>query len=107
MEVLKAKQSPEKISLAVNAIIDELGEPKNSLHELALNAFKRGDYDYVKDLAAIHLNDFYCKCLGRLVEIYSSQPNIALILAESGTAAADFVREKALIRLGAVNAKIL
>lgn len=111
MEVLKSKSEyrQERISVAVNAILDELGLPETDLHQRSLAAFKRGDFDYVKDLSAMHLNDFYCKSLGELVAVYepNQRNNIALILASSGRAAADFVRQKVLLRLGALNAKTL
>jgi hypothetical protein len=97
----------ERVNKAVNAILETLGSPENDLHELALSAFQRGDYQLVKRLAATNLSDSYCKALGYLGGALKLTPNTDTILAESARAAADFVREKTLARLGIEIAKAL
>lgn len=97
----------ERVNLAVEAIINTLGKPENSLHSEALEAFQRGDYQIVKRLAATNLSDYYCKSLGYLGGALKLTPNTDTILAESARAAADFTREKALIYLGTEIARAL
>lgn len=97
----------ERVNKAVNAILETLGNPENDLHELALSAFQRGDYQLVKRLAATNLSDYYCKALGYLGGALKLTPNTDTILAESARAAADFAREKTLARLGTEIAKAL
>lgn len=97
----------ERVSQAVDAIIEILGKPENSLHSEALEAFGRRDYQTVKRLASTNLSDYYCKSLGYLGGALKLTPNTDTILAESARAAADFMREKTLTKLGAEIAKAL
>ena len=90
----------ERVNKAVSAILIVLGEPESDLHREALSAFHKGDYQVVKRLAATNLSDYYCKALSYLGGALKLTPNTDTILAESARAAADFVREKTLIRLG-------
>ena len=97
----------ERVNQAVDAILTALGEPATDLHRDALSAFRQGDYQIVKRLAATNLSDYYCKALGYLGGALKLTPNTDTILAESARAAADFVRERTLAELGAEIAKAL
>ena len=97
----------ERVNQGSNAILAVLGEPESDLHSEALSAFRRGDYQVVKRLAATNLSDYYCKALGYLGGALKLTPNTDTILAESARAAADFARERTLARLGAEIAKAL
>ncbi len=97
----------DRVNQAVDAILTALGEPETDLHRDALSAFRRGDYQIVKRLAATNLSDYYCKALGYLGGALKLTPNTDTILAESARAAADFVRERTLSELGAEIAKAL
>lgn len=101
---MQATQIPEltqeRVQRAVNAILEVLGEPENDLHKEAQSAFQQGNYQHVKRLAATNLNDYYCKALGYLGGALKLTPNTDTILAESARAAADFLREQTLIKLG-------
>lgn len=90
----------DRVQTAVNAILETLGEPENDLHTKALAAFQSGDHQTVKRLASTNLSDYYCKALGYLGGALKLTPNTDTILAESARAAADFVKEKTLARLG-------
>ncbi|NJL54507.1 hypothetical protein HC928_04410 [bacterium] len=90
----------EKVNQAVQAILDTLETPETELHSRALAAFQGGDHQTVKRLASTHLSDYYCKALGYLGGALKLTPNTDTILAESARAAADFVKEKTLARLG-------
>jgi hypothetical protein len=79
---------------------ETLGTPETELHRKALAAFQDGDYQTVKRLASTHLSDYFCKALGYLGGALKLTPNTDTILAESARAAADFVKEKTLTRLG-------
>lgn len=97
----------DRVQSAVNAILTTLGKPENELHRRALAAFESGDHQAVKRLAATNLSDYYCKALGYLGGALKLTPNTDTILAESARAAADFVREKTLVHLGAEIEKAL
>jgi hypothetical protein len=103
----KAELTLERVNQAVNAILEVLGKPETNLHSEALEAFQHGNYQHVKRLASTNLSDYYCKSLGYLGGALKLTPNTDTILAESARAAADFAREKTLIRLGAEIAKAL
>lgn len=90
----------EKVNQAITAILETLGSPEIELHNRALAAFQSGDHQTVKRLASTHLSDYYCKALGYLGGALKLTPNTDTILAESARSAADYVREKALARLG-------
>lgn len=97
----------ERVNQAVDAILATLGEPESDLHREALSAFRRGDYQVVKRLASTNLSDYYCKSLGYLGGALKLTPNTDTILAESARSAADYVKEKTLVQLGAEIAKAL
>lgn len=90
----------EKVNQAVQAILEVLGNPETELHSKALAAFQSSDHQTVKRLASTNLSDYYCKSLGYLGGALKLTPNTDTILAESARAAADFVKEKTLARLG-------
>ncbi|MBW4512929.1 MAG: hypothetical protein KME64_41535 [Scytonematopsis contorta HA4267-MV1] len=101
MQAIQTKEPTlDQVNLAVKAIIETLGSPENDLHTLAYEAFQQGNYQVVKRLAATNLSDNYCKSLGYLGGALKLTPNTDTILAESARAAAEFVREKTLARLG-------
>ncbi len=91
----------EKVNQAISAILEVLGNPGSELHSKALAAFQSGDHQTVKRLASTNLSDYYCKALGYLGGALKLTPNTDTILAESARAAADFVKEKTLVRLSA------
>ena len=97
----------EKVNQAVGAILETLGTPDAELHTKALAAFQSGDHQTVKRLASTNLSDYFCKALGYLGGALKLTPNTDTILAESARAAADFVKEKTLARLGAEIEKAL
>jgi hypothetical protein len=107
MQVQTKEPTLEQVNQAVSAILDILGTPENELHSEALSAWKQGDYQRVKRLAATNLSDYYCKALGYLGGALKLTPNTDTILAESARAAADFVREKTLRHLSAEIGKAL
>lgn len=92
--------SLEKVNKVAFAILGLMGEPKTELHDQALRAFASGEHQLVKRLAATHLSDHYCKSLAYLGGALKLTPNTDTILAESARAAADFVKEQALMSLG-------
>lgn len=89
----------EKVTAAVDAILEVLGEPSTELHIQALNAFKSGEHQLVKRLASTHLADSYCRSLGYLGSALKLTPNTDTILAEAARAAADFAKDRALTSL--------
>jgi hypothetical protein len=97
----------ERVNQAVSAILEVLGKPESELHSKALKAFQNGDHQSVKRLASTNLSDHYCKALGYLGGALKLTPNTDTILAESARAAADFAKEKTLVRLGAEIEKAL
>lgn len=90
----------ERVTKAVEAILDVLGTPETELHQQALSAFQCGEYQIVKRLAATNLSDHFCKSLGYLGGALKLTPNTDTILAESARAAAEFVKERTLNQLG-------
>ncbi|BBD63340.1 hypothetical protein NIES2109_61900 (plasmid) [Nostoc sp. HK-01] len=90
----------EKVTAAVDAILEVLGTPETELHNKALAAFQSGDHQTVKRLASTNLSDYYVKALGYLGGALKLTPNTDTILAESARSAADFAKEKALKQLG-------
>jgi hypothetical protein len=97
----------EKVNQAVEAILNVLGTPETDLHNEALSAFRRGDQQTVKRLAATNLTDSFCKALGYLGGALKLTPNTDTILAESARSAAEFAKEKILVQLGAQIAQAL
>ena len=104
---LNIEISLERVQLAVHAILDTLGEPESDSQRKALDAFNRNDHALVKRLAATNLGDFYIKALGYLGSAAKLTPNTDTILAESARSAADWTKEKALVRLSGAIAKAL
>lgn len=90
----------DRVQAAVEAILEVLGNPTNSLHSEAIAAFKAGNHSRVKRLASTNLGDHYCRSLGYLGSALKLTPNTDTILAESARAAADHAREQALLKLG-------
>jgi hypothetical protein len=107
VQVISTELTSEKVQQAVDAILEVLGTPETDLHLLAYEAFRRGDHQTVKRLAATNLSDNYSKALGYLGGALKLTPNTDTILAESARAAAEFVREKTLLHLGVAIAKAL
>lgn len=100
MQAITTEPTLERVNQAVQAILDTLGQPETELHQKAFTAFQSGDHATVKRLAATNLSDYYCKSLGYLGGALKLTPNTDTILAESARSAADFVKEKTLMRLG-------
>ncbi|MFK0730854.1 MAG: hypothetical protein ACFKPT_24845 [Gloeotrichia echinulata GP01] len=107
VQVVSTELTLEKVQQAVDAILNTLGTPESDLHIEAHEAFRLGDYQTVKRLAATNLSDCYVKSLGYLGGAFKLTPNTDTILAESARAAAEFAREKILQQLGAAIAKAL
>ncbi|MBD2088334.1 hypothetical protein H6F67_00390 [Microcoleus sp. FACHB-1515] len=107
MQAIQTELTADRVNQAISAILETLGEPTSELHTRAMTAFQSGDHQTVKRLASTHLSDYYCKALGYLGGALKLTPNTDTILAESARAAADFVRERTLARLGAEIAKAL
>ncbi|BAY25959.1 hypothetical protein NIES2100_57690 [Calothrix sp. NIES-2100] len=107
VQALQTELTLERVNQAVDAIIEVLGSPESDLHAQAYKAFRSGDYQTVKRLASTNLSDSYLKALGYLGGAVKLTPNTDTILAESARAAADFVKEKALQRLGSAIATAL
>lgn len=107
MQATSTELTVDRVNQAVAAILETLGEPNTELHSRAMTAFQSGDHQTVKRLASTNLSDYYCKALGYLGGALKLTPNTDTILAESARAAADFVRERTLARLGMEIAKAL
>ena len=90
----------DRVSQAVQAILDTLGEPNSNLHSQALKAFQNGDSATIKRLSVVNLSDNYLKCLGYLVSASKLTPNTDTILAESARSASEFVKDQTLAKLG-------
>jgi len=100
MQATQQEFTVEQVNRAVDAIIDVLGTPENDLHAEALSAFRAGNHQRVKRLAATNLADYYCKALGYLGGALKLTPNTDTILAESARSACEYVKERALRHLG-------
>jgi hypothetical protein len=90
----------ERVQIAIDAILEALGQPETDLHREALRAFQDGDSLRVKRLASTNLADNFCKCLGYLVSASKLTPNTDTILAESARAASEFVKDRTMQNLG-------
>lgn len=86
---------------ALTAILNTLGEPKVTLHQDAIAAYQSGDADKLRLLAATNLGDHFCRSLGYAVSAKTKPglPTVAVVLAESARAAADFAREREIQKL--------
>lgn len=87
MTMTPTKKQVQKV---VDTILGVLGEPSTDNQKNAIAAFKEGDYDKVRRLAATNLDDYYCKSLGYLGSAFKLLPTTDTILAESARAAADY-----------------
>lgn len=97
----------ESVAIAVNAILETLGEPTNGTQAEALKAFHAGDYARVKRLGTANLSDNFIKSLGYLGSAYKLTPNTDTILSESARSAAAYVQDKTLAHLGSTIASAL
>jgi hypothetical protein len=97
------------IQTALDGILETLGEADNPVHQEAFAAYESGDSSKVRKLAASNLEDHYCRSLGYLIsaKLKPELPTIAVVLAEAARAAADFARERELIKLNKVLAEAL
>lgn len=89
------------VHTALDAILQTLGTPNTKLHTKALSAYESGDSDGLRVLAATNLGDHFCRSLGYAVSAKTKPglPTVAVVLAESARAAADFAREREMTRL--------
>ena len=79
--------------------LKQLGEPQTEAQKSALEAFKAGSSDAVRVASATNLDDPFCKALGYMVSIPKKPPTLAVLLAESARAIADWQRARALTEL--------
>jgi len=97
--LITTELSQERVQIAVDAILNKLGEPQTEDQKKALNAFHRNDQATVKRLSSLNLSDPFIKALGYLGSAAKLTPNTDTILSESARAAADWTREKTLNEL--------
>lgn len=90
----------EKVTQAVQLILDTLGTPQTSPQQQALEAFQSGDHALVKRISLGNLNDSFCKCLGYLGSAYKLLPTTDTILSEAARAALDHKHQVESSRLG-------
>ncbi|AUB35968.1 hypothetical protein COO91_01861 [Nostoc flagelliforme CCNUN1] len=93
------------VELAINTIFEVLGEPTDEWQRQALEQYKKGDAIAVKKINASHLRDFYCKCLGFLVNATSTNPALRKLLSAATNAAADHAQLKTLDKISDGNAR--
>jgi hypothetical protein len=55
--------SLERVQIAVDAILNKLGEPQTEAQKKALSAFQRNDQATVKRLSSLNLSDPFIKAL--------------------------------------------
>lgn len=99
--------SQASVNQVVETILETLGAPETTIQEKALAAFRAGDADTCRILAASNLNDGYCKTIGYLAGTFKIMPQTPTLLAEAARSAADVSRERTLNHLGAVIAGAL
>lgn len=97
----------EGVAIAVDAILEALGNPTNGTQAEALKAFQEADYARVKRLGTANLGDNFIKALGYLGSAYKLTPNTDTILSESARSAAAHVQDKTLAVLGSAIAAAL
>ena len=97
----------EKLQPAITAILDVLGEPSTETQAQALAAFRAGDADTARRLAATHLGDNYVKSLGYLASAAKVTPTVAVVIAEAARSAAEAAKDRALLELGEAIAKAM
>lgn len=97
------------VQTALEAILSTLGESTVPLHQEALEAYQAGNADKLRLLAATNLGDHFCRSLGYAVSAKTKPglPTVAVVLAESARAAADFAREREMQKLSAAIADAL
>lgn len=83
----------------VAQFLKQLGEPQTEAQRAALDAFNAGSTDAVRVAAATNLDDPFCKALGYMVSIPKKPPTLAVLLAESARAIADWQRARAIAEL--------
>ena len=97
-------QTPVKPEINTNAIItavlDILGTPTDAMQSEARQSFESGDYDKVRQYAAIRLEDSYLRSLTYLCSVPKNPPTIAVLAAEACRAAAEWQKEWATQKLG-------
>ena len=101
--------NPTAVHTALDAILETLGIPETPLHKEALDAFNNDDANKLRLLAATHLGDHFCRSLGYAVSAKTKPeiPTVAVVLAESARAAADFAREREMNKLSKAIANAL
>lgn len=77
-------------SAITTAFLNHLGQPTTKAQEIARAAFDAGKADVVRVIAAVNLDDPYCKALGYMVSIPKKPPTLAVLLAESARSIADY-----------------
>lgn len=83
----------------IATFLNQLGEPQTQSQTDALEAFKVGQADVVRVAAATNLDDPFCKALGYMVSIPKRPPTLAVLLAESARAIADWQRARTVAEL--------
>lgn len=91
--------SKEQADSIVAIILNYLDEPVTHYQKEALEAFKQGNFEYVKNIRASYLDCYYCKCLNYLCSVSKLTPNTATITAEAAEAAANHARITAIAQL--------
>ncbi|MDZ8139019.1 MAG: hypothetical protein RM049_27695 [Nostoc sp. DedQUE04] len=92
------------LETVINLFLEKLGEPTDEWQRQALEEYKKGDAKAVKKIYASHLRDFYSKCLGFLVSVTNTNPNLRKILAAAANAVADHAQVRALDEISSGNA---
>jgi hypothetical protein len=96
--------TPANIETIIDAVLGALEDPLTDAQKAALAAFRAGDADRLRWLAASNLGCSYCRSLGYLIsaKLKPDLPTVAVILAEASRAAADYRRDQVMEYLGAV-----
>ena len=90
----------------ITAVLNTLGDPTDTMQSEARQAFEAGDYDKVRQYAAIRLGDSYLRSLTYLCSVSKAPPTLAVIAAEACRAAADWQKEWATQKLGKAMADV-
>ncbi|MBN3871647.1 hypothetical protein [Nostoc sp. JL33] len=104
MQTVSTELTPLKVQQAVDAIFEVLGEPTDEWQRQALAKYKNGDAIATKEIYASHLRDYYCKCLGFLVNATITNGNLRKLLSAAANAAADHAQMRTLDRISDGNA---
>lgn len=105
VQAVSTELTPLKVQQAVDAIFEVLGEPTDEWQRQALEQYKKGDAIAVKKINASHLRDFYCKCLGFMVNATSTNPALRKLLSAATNAAADHAQVRTLDKISDGNAR--